>query len=139
MSSFFTRFKRLAGIDIRSDKYTYAKDPTFGYTAASRIPERWVKTTCGYCSVGCGMLVGVKEGRAVAVRTGNFIIDEPEVLTALATIVIAVFTWRLWWSTDKLWKEAKTASEIASKSASNLLSWLSHNLVPLPPREGVRG
>ena len=27
-------------------------------------------TTCGYCSVGCGMFVGVKDGRAVSVR-GN--------------------------------------------------------------------
>jgi len=56
-------------------------------------------------------------GRAVTIRTGNFVIDEPEVLTALATIIMAVFTWRLWWSTDKLWKEAKAASEIARKSA----------------------
>ena len=29
-----------------------------------------MKTTCGYCSVGCGMFIGVKGGRAVAVR-GN--------------------------------------------------------------------
>jgi assimilatory nitrate reductase catalytic subunit len=34
------------------------------------MPERWVATTCGYCSVGCGMFVGVKDGRAVSVR-GN--------------------------------------------------------------------
>ena len=27
-------------------------------------------TTCGYCSVGCGMFIGVKDGRAVSVR-GN--------------------------------------------------------------------
>jgi hypothetical protein len=32
--------------------------------------DRWVKTTCGYCSVGCGMLIGVKDGKAVAAR-GN--------------------------------------------------------------------
>jgi len=70
MSTLRTKFKRLAGIDIRSDKYTYAKDPAFGYTAASRIPERWVKTTCGYCSVGCGMLLGVRNNQAVAAR-GN--------------------------------------------------------------------
>ena len=37
---------------------------------SSDAADRWVATTCGYCSVGCGMLVGVKEGRAVAVR-GN--------------------------------------------------------------------
>jgi anaerobic selenocysteine-containing dehydrogenase len=70
MSSLLTQFKRLIGIDIRSDKYTYAKDPDFGYTASSRIPEKWVKTTCGYCSVGCGMLLGVRDNKAVAVR-GN--------------------------------------------------------------------
>lgn len=43
-------------------------DPLFGTMAAEKIPERWVKTTCGYCSVGCGIFLGVKEGRAVAVR-----------------------------------------------------------------------
>lgn len=30
--------------------------------------EKWIATTCGYCSVGCGMLVGVRNGRAVASR-----------------------------------------------------------------------
>ena len=34
------------------------------------MPDRWVPTTCGYCSVGCGMFIGVKNGRAVGVR-GN--------------------------------------------------------------------
>ena len=70
MNPLLTQFKRLVGIDIRSDKYTYAKDPNFGYTATSRVPEKWVKTTCGYCSVGCGMLLGVRDNKAVAVR-GN--------------------------------------------------------------------
>ena len=60
--------KRLLGLDTLQEKYAYGSDPRFGYTAAEKIPERWVKTTCGYCSVGCGMLVGVKEGHAVAVR-----------------------------------------------------------------------
>lgn len=31
-------------------------------------PERWTKTTCGYCSVGCGMLLGTRGDRVVAVR-----------------------------------------------------------------------
>jgi len=62
--------KRLAGLDILSEKYAYAHDSQAGYVVASRVAERWVPTTCGYCSVGCGMLVGVKQGRAVAVR-GN--------------------------------------------------------------------
>ncbi|MGH9785726.1 MAG: nitrate reductase, partial [Terriglobia bacterium] len=56
------------GLDILSEKYAYGHDPEFGYVASEKIPDRWVKTTCGYCSVGCGMLVGVKDGRAVSVR-----------------------------------------------------------------------
>ncbi len=63
-------FKRQIGLDILADKYSYASDPEHGYTSAQKIPDRWVATTCGYCSVGCGMFVGVKDDRAVAVR-GN--------------------------------------------------------------------
>jgi anaerobic selenocysteine-containing dehydrogenase len=62
--------KRQLGLDILPEKYSYAVDPEFGYTSARKIPDRWVATTCGYCSVGCGMLLGVKDGRAVSVR-GN--------------------------------------------------------------------
>ncbi|HEX2917342.1 MAG TPA: molybdopterin-dependent oxidoreductase, partial [Edaphobacter sp.] len=64
------RIKRFAGVDTKRDKYAYAKDPVYGYISESRVAERWVKTTCGYCSVGCGMLVGVRNNKAVAVR-GN--------------------------------------------------------------------
>jgi assimilatory nitrate reductase catalytic subunit len=60
--------RRLLGLDILKGKYSYAYDPDFGYTASEKIPDKWVKTTCGYCSVGCGMLIGVKDGRPVAVR-----------------------------------------------------------------------
>ena len=67
---FLTWLKRFAGIDTRREKYTYAKDPRFGHIAESRVADRWVKTTCGYCSVGCGMLVGVRDNKAVAAR-GN--------------------------------------------------------------------
>src|SRR5688572_27692232 len=62
--------KRMIGLDIRADEYAYAVDPVAGYISAQKVPDRWVKTTCGYCSVGCGMFIGVKDGRAVAVR-GN--------------------------------------------------------------------
>src|SRR5438045_6717079 len=31
-------------------------------------PERWVQSACVLCSNGCGMDVGVKEGRIVGVR-----------------------------------------------------------------------
>ncbi len=65
-----TRLRRKIGIDTLAGKYSYANDPRFGNVSASRVADRWVKTTCGYCSVGCGMEVGVKDGKAVAVR-GN--------------------------------------------------------------------
>src|SRR5947208_4781357 len=45
----------------------YEADERGGMMNASRKPDRWVRTTCGYCSVGCGMLVGVKGNRAVSV------------------------------------------------------------------------
>ena len=48
----------------------YGNDPVAGYMSAQKVPDKWVATTCGYCSVGCGMFIGVKDGRAVSVR-GN--------------------------------------------------------------------
>ncbi len=62
--------KRTLGLDILSERYTYEHDPAHGWVSSSRAADRWVPTTCGYCSVGCGILIGVKENRAVAVR-GN--------------------------------------------------------------------
>ncbi len=62
--------KQLLGLDTRADRYAYGVDPVAGYVSAQKMPDRWVSTTCGYCSVGCGMFIGVKDGRAVSVR-GN--------------------------------------------------------------------
>ena len=62
--------KRILGLDTQADKYTYTIDPVVGYVASRKSPDRWISTTCGYCSVGCGMFIGVKDGRAVSVR-GN--------------------------------------------------------------------
>src|SRR4051812_11342562 len=56
------------GLDIRPERYAYGHDERAGYTAARRVADRWVQTTCGYCSVGCGMFIGVKDGRAVGVE-----------------------------------------------------------------------
>ena len=67
--------KRALGLDTRAERYTYAVDPVMGYTAARKIPDRWVKTTCGYCSVGCGMFIGVKDGRAVSVEAIRIILS----------------------------------------------------------------
>jgi assimilatory nitrate reductase catalytic subunit len=60
--------KQLLGLDTRADRYSYTVDPVAGYVSSQRAPDRWVATTCGYCSVGCGMFIGVKDRRAVSVR-----------------------------------------------------------------------
>jgi assimilatory nitrate reductase catalytic subunit len=62
--------RRMLGVDTQAELYTYELDRVAGYTASQRVADRWVTTTCGYCSVGCGMQVGVRDGTAVSVR-GN--------------------------------------------------------------------
>ncbi|RRA49604.1 molybdopterin oxidoreductase family protein [Acidipila sp. EB88] len=59
---------RTLGFDTNRAKYRYSKDPRFGYVSESRVADTWTRTTCGYCSVGCGMLVGTRDGKAVAAR-----------------------------------------------------------------------
>ncbi len=70
MRKIFDSAKRRLGINIQKEKYAYDLDEQFGWMAKAKIPDRWVATTCGYCSVGCGMYIGVKNGEAVSVR-GN--------------------------------------------------------------------
>lgn len=64
------RFRRGIGLDIRAGEYRYGRDPVLGFTAGSKHAEKWVNSICGYCSVGCGMQLGVKNGQVVSVR-GN--------------------------------------------------------------------
>ena len=59
---------RWLGLGTNAPAYTYGTDDRFGVMSSSRVPERWVQTTCGYCSVGCGMFIGVRDGRAVSVK-----------------------------------------------------------------------
>ena len=61
---------RRSGFDIRSAKYAYGDDPVLGFTSSRKHADRWVNSTCGYCSVGCGMQLGVTDDRVVSVR-GN--------------------------------------------------------------------
>ncbi len=56
------------GLHTHEDQWRYAKDARFGMMSERKVPEKWVKTTCGYCSVGCGMLIGVRDGQAVSVK-----------------------------------------------------------------------
>lgn len=60
--------KRKSGLDICSAEYSYGEDPVLGYTSARKHADSWVKSTCGYCSVGCGMQLGVRHGKVVGVR-----------------------------------------------------------------------
>lgn len=60
--------RRLLGMDTLIEKYSYAHDPIAGYISSQKVADQWIKTTCGYCSVGCGMKIGVKDGRAVSVQ-----------------------------------------------------------------------
>jgi len=55
------------GLGTCSPGPQYVADERLGVLNTTRAPEHWVRTTCGYCSVGCGMLVGVREGKAVSV------------------------------------------------------------------------
>lgn len=59
-----------SGLDTNASKYSYGEDPVLGFTSTSKHAERWVNSTCGYCSVGCGMQLGVRDGKVVSVR-GN--------------------------------------------------------------------
>src|SRR6478752_3840448 len=61
-------WKRTLGLDNLSAEYAFARDESTGYTSAKKIPDHWVPTTCGYCSVGCGVEIGVKDGTAIASR-----------------------------------------------------------------------
>jgi assimilatory nitrate reductase catalytic subunit len=59
--------RRLLGLDHGGDRYTYERDALRGPVHESRRADRWVRSTCGYCSVGCGMLLGVRDGTVVSV------------------------------------------------------------------------
>jgi assimilatory nitrate reductase catalytic subunit len=61
-------WKRSIGLDNLAEEYKFARSESTGYTSAQKIPDRWVPTTCGYCSVGCGLEIGVKDGHPVASR-----------------------------------------------------------------------
>jgi anaerobic selenocysteine-containing dehydrogenase len=61
---------RKSGLDIRAAKYSYGEDPVLGFTSQRKHADHWVNSTCGYCSVGCGMQLGVRDSKVVSVR-GN--------------------------------------------------------------------
>lgn len=62
------KISSLLGFDTAREKYAYGEDALFGHVSAQRVADTWVKTTCGYCSVGCGMLLGIRDGKVVSSR-----------------------------------------------------------------------
>ena len=52
--SIIQKIKDFLGTDIKEDKYALVDDPIFGKVAKDKAPDKWVRTTCGYCGVGCG-------------------------------------------------------------------------------------
>ena len=59
------KIKDFLGIDIKNDKYALVDDEIFGKVAKAKKPDKWVRSTCGYCGVGCGLYIGVKDGEPV--------------------------------------------------------------------------
>ncbi len=58
-------------VDIWGERTPYAADQAWPVRVDARIddePERWVQSVCLLCSNGCGIDVGVKDGRMVGVR-----------------------------------------------------------------------
>jgi len=66
----FSTIKNFLGLDIKTAKYALSDDPVFGRLSDAKKPDKWVFSTCGYCGVGCGLYIGVKEGKAVYTK-GN--------------------------------------------------------------------
>lgn len=65
MGKLINKFKDFLGSDIKEEKYALVDDKLFGKVAKIKAPTSWVRSTCGYCGVGCGLYIGVKKGIAV--------------------------------------------------------------------------
>jgi len=65
-----SKIKDFLGFDIKAQKYKLSSDPQFGMISDEKKPDKWVFSTCGYCGVGCGLYIGVKDGKAVYTK-GN--------------------------------------------------------------------
>jgi len=64
------KIKDFLGFDVQEEKYKLSHDPQFGMISDANKPDKWVFSTCGYCGVGCGLYIGVKDGKAVNTK-GN--------------------------------------------------------------------
>ncbi|RUM68876.1 MAG: nitrate reductase, partial [Sulfurospirillum sp.] len=62
------KLKNFLGFDIKNDKYALVEDEIFGKVAKAKKPDKWIRSTCGYCGVGCGLYIGVKGDEPVYVK-----------------------------------------------------------------------
>ena len=46
--SLIQKVKKFLGTDFKEDKYALVDDPIFGKVAKDKIPDKWVRSTCGY-------------------------------------------------------------------------------------------
>lgn len=63
--------KKLAATSAMSAAWAMFPEVAFsGWTSNGELPSgiQWKKTPCRFCGTGCGLLVGVSKGRAVAVK-----------------------------------------------------------------------
>ncbi len=62
------KIKDFLGLDVKIEENKMVDDPLFGKIPKAKKPDRWVKSTCGYCGVGCGLYIGIKEGKATLTK-----------------------------------------------------------------------
>ena len=65
---FIKKIKEFLGTDIKEEKYKLIDDPVFGKISKVNAPSKWVRSTCGYCGVGCGLYIGVKDNKPTIVK-----------------------------------------------------------------------
>ena len=51
------------GLNIKEATYALQEDTTFGTISKKKAPTKWVRSTCGYCGVGCGLYLGIQNGK----------------------------------------------------------------------------
>ena len=62
------KIKNFLGFDVKLKENEMVDDPIFGKLPRAKKPDQWVKSTCGYCGVGCGLYIGVKDGKATLTK-----------------------------------------------------------------------
>lgn len=62
------KIKNFFNTDIKNEKYALSDDAKFGKVPLAKTPTSWVRSTCGYCGVGCGLYIGVKDGKPVLTK-----------------------------------------------------------------------